>query len=171
MDEPGETDDLKELQAELDGLSRTLERKITNQAGKISEYAKKDPRCLPVSVEAIPDPIFDLLSPSVRRECSEVNVEVIPYSLLLPFLGSTRRLNQYGKSDIDRVLDSLVKVRGHLNDIESVLTNNVERAHKLLGSAVQEMRDKIGRVQAELSSAQPLAGPSDKDVNHQVRES
>lgn len=162
MDEhPGEEDSAA-LQNSLDSKTTALAKKIRDQAHKVSEYMKQDARCLPFAVEAVPDPVFDILPGEVRRECSEHNVEVVPYSLLLPFIGSMRRLNTYGKSDVERIVDSLVKVRSHLTDLEDVVANRIDKPQKMLAGAVSDIRGILAGIQKELAVTQDRPGAPDE---------
>lgn len=154
MDEHPDDETLTALTKTLKSSTTVLTSKIAAQAHKVSEYMKQDPRCLAFAVEVVPDQIFDMLPREVRRECSEHNVEVVPYSLLLPFIGSVRRLNMYSKSDVERIVDSLVKVRSHLTDLEDIIDDRIERPQKMLAKAIPEIRDKLNRIQSELAVAQ-----------------
>ena len=155
MDATTGDQDRAQLQAQVNDAVGALARKIETQASKIGEYLKHEPRSLPVAVEAVPDPMFDLLPINVRHACSELNIEVVPYTLLLPFIGSMRRLNQYSKSNVERIVASLVKVRGLLTDFESIVDDRVAKANAMLTNAVPDLRDRLAKIQTELATVQP----------------
>src|SRR3989442_13051548 len=98
---------------------------------------------------AVPDPVFDWLPSKTKQACLDYSVEVVPYSLVGPFLNYIRRQNILGESRVDAAMASIGKVQQSLASIDDTLRNSVERASTMLGNA-------IGSIRTELRVAQTM---------------
>ncbi len=105
-------------------------------------------------IEAIPDPIFDRLSPQVRHACSEMHVEVLPYSLLLPVISILRRQNQFTETSLQRVFTSLTRIRASLDRIANKMESGIKRPVKTMGNSIQEIGTELTAIKTEMNLLQ-----------------
>jgi len=157
LDEFEETEDPDEKEAlrkSQESSKKALQRKIVNQAKKIEQYAKAESRTLPVVVQAVPDAIFDYVEPETKITCAGMGVEVVPYSLLLPIITCLRRQNRYGESDVQRILDSLERVRSSIRKVDDLMTNSIEKSKTMIENAIPQIREELSSISRLLVSLQ-----------------
>ncbi|MFQ6107871.1 MAG: DNA recombination protein RmuC [Thermoplasmata archaeon] len=152
LEETENPDEKETLRKSLESSKKALQRKIVNQAKKIEQYAKEESKTLPVVVEAVPDAIFDYVKPETRITCAEMGVEVVPYSLLLPIITCLRRQNRYGESDVQRIMDSLERVRSSIRKVEELMTNSIEKSKTMIENAIPLIREELSSISRLLVS-------------------
>lgn len=144
----------RRLQDEHERAVKALRTRVVAQAGRIAAYADARGNVVPVVVQAVPDPVFDLLDADTRRDCSEQNVEVVPYSLLPPFVSALRRQNTHTREDVERVARNLAGARTLLGELDDLLVNRLDRSVKVLDNAVVELKEKVRALDALLRGAE-----------------
>lgn len=157
-----EDEEKEDIKRSLKSLRRKLQDKIKAQAKKIADYAK-DPNAVPAVIQAVPDPIFDYVDAATKRDCAKMCVEVVPYSLLLPFISCVRRQHRYGEADVQRIMGSLERVRSSVRKVEDLVTNSIERPKKTIENAIPQIRTELLTIASLLVSLDAGEEPSGEE--------
>ena len=150
---------LKQLAREEEPAKRlSLINKIENEINKrVTEVAQYiDPaRTAPWAVAAIPDSAFSVCR-RAHLDAYKKGVILISYYLVLPYLLTLFNLHlQYaGSIDAENLQHHLMDIKRHLEQMETVLENNVVRAVKMISNAAEEYRQSLGSIRGALINLQ-----------------
>jgi hypothetical protein len=83
-------------------------------------------------------------------------VIIVGYSMALPYLLAVYQMHlQFARSvDMENLQACLMDVERHLDSLEGVLENKLQRALTMLGNTYQEGRQAVARIRASVQSIQ-----------------
>jgi DNA recombination protein RmuC len=135
-------------------LSGQVEREVERRVREVSQYI--DPATTsPFALAVIPDAAYDVCRGAIvgahRR-----HVMVVGYSMALPYLLTLYQLHlQFARTvDMEKLQSALIDVERHLDTLESVLDNKLQRAVTMLQNAYGEGKQVSARIRATAQSVQ-----------------
>ncbi|MBL7084726.1 MAG: DNA recombination protein RmuC [Candidatus Omnitrophica bacterium] len=135
-------------------LINKIENEINRRVGEVAQYI--DPaRTVPWAVAAIPDAAFSVCR-RAHLDAYKKGVILIPYCLVLPYLLTLFNLHlQYaGSVDMENLQHYLMNIKRHLEQMETILENSIERAAKMISNAAAEYRQAMGSIRGSLINLQ-----------------
>jgi DNA recombination protein RmuC len=135
-------------------LTAQVEREVERRVREVSQYI--DPATTsPFVLAVIPDAAYDVCRGSIVS-AHQRHVMVVGYAMALPYLLTLYQLHlQFARSvDMEKLQSALIDVERHLDTLESVLENKLQRAVTMLQNAYGEGKQVSARIRASTQSVQ-----------------
>jgi DNA recombination protein RmuC len=142
-------------------LSAQVEREVERRVREVSQYI--DPACTsPFALAVIPDAAYDVCRGAIVS-AHRRHVMVVGYAMALPYLLTLYQLHmQFARTvDMEKLQSALIDVERHLDTLEGILDNKLQRAVTMLQNAYGEGKQVSARIRATAQSvqtAEPGAG-------------
>jgi DNA recombination protein RmuC len=150
-----------ELLAEpgLDAVRRTqlagqVEREVERRVREVSQYI--DPSMTSTfALAVIPDAAYDVCRGAIVA-AHRRHVMVVGYAMAMPYLLTLYQLHlQFARTvDMEKLQSALIDVDRHLDTLEAILDNKLQRALAMLQNAYGEGREVAVRIRAAAQSVQ-----------------
>jgi hypothetical protein len=135
-------------------LTATVEREVEKRVREVSQYI--DPATTsPFALAVIPDAAYDVCRGAIVG-AHKRHVMVIGYAMALPYLLTLYQLHlQFARTvDMEKLQSALIDVERHLDTLEGVLENKLQRAVTMLQNAYGEGKQVSARIRASAQSVQ-----------------
>ena len=159
-----------ELLAEpgLDAVRRTqlagqVEREVERRVREVSQYI--DPSMTSTfALAVIPDAAYDVCRGAIVA-AHRRHVMVVGYAMAMPYLLTLYQLHlQFARTvDMERLQSALIDVDRHLDTLEAILDNKLQRALAMLQNAYGEGREVAARIRAAAQSVQVSEAGAEND--------
>src|SRR6266705_5696572 len=142
-------------------LTGQVEREVERRVREVSQYI--DPATTsPFVLAVIPDAAYDVCRSAIVNAHSR-HVMVVGYAMALPYLLTLYQLHlQFARSvDMEKLQSALIDVERHLDTLEGILENKLQRAVTMLQNAYGEGKQVSARIRASAESiqvAEPVPG-------------
>src|SRR3981189_2028458 len=142
-------------------LTAQVEREVERRVREVSQYI--DPATTsPFALAVIPDAAYDVCRGAIVT-AHHRHVMVVGYAMALPYLLTLYQLYlQFARTvDMENLQSALIDVERHLDTLEGILENKLQRAVTMLQNAYGEGKQVSARIRASAQSVQstsPLAG-------------
>ena len=139
-------------------LTAQVEREVERRVREVSQYI--DPATTsPFVLAVIPDAAYDVCRGAIAS-AHQRHVMVVGYGMALPYLLTLYQLHlQFARSvDMEKLQSALIDVERHLDTLESVLENKLQRAVTMLQNAYGEGKQVSARIRASAQSVQVSDG-------------
>jgi DNA recombination protein RmuC len=145
-------------------LSGQVEREVERRVREVSQYI--DPATTtPFALAVIPDAAYDVCRGAIV-DAHKRHVLVVGYAMALPYLLTLYQLHmQFARTvDMEKLQSALIDVERHLDTLEGVLENKLQRAVTMLQNAYGEGKQVSARIRASAHSVQ-VAETGGSDVS------
>ena len=135
-------------------LTAQVEREVERRVREVGQYI--DPATTsPFVLAVIPDAAYDVCRGAIVG-AHQRHVMVVGYTMALPYLLTLYQLHlQFARSvDMEKLQSALIDVERHLDTLESVLENKLQRAVTMLQNAYGEGKQVSARIRASAQSVQ-----------------
>src|SRR5947209_5804578 len=139
-------------------LTAQVEREVERRVREVSQYI--DPAMTsPFALAVIPDAAYDVCRGAIvgahRR-----HVMVVGYAMALPYLLTLYQLHlQFARTvDMEKLQSALIDVERHLDTLEGILDNKLQRALTMLQNAYGEGKQVSAKIRASTQSVQVADG-------------
>jgi len=135
-------------------LTGQVEREVERRVREVSQYI--DPATTsPFALAVIPDAAYDVCRGAIVG-AHKRHVMVVGYAMALPYLLTLYQLHlQFARTvDMEKLQSALIDVERHLDTLESVLENKLQRAVTMLQNAYGEGKQVSARIRASAQSVQ-----------------
>ena len=135
-------------------LTAQVEREVERRVREVSQYI--DPATTsPFVLAVIPDAAYDVCRGAIVG-AHQRHVMVVGYAMALPYLLTLYQLHlQFARNvDMEKLQSALIDVERHLDTLESVLENKLQRAVTMLQNAYGEGKQVSARIRASAQSVQ-----------------
>ena len=135
-------------------LTGQVEREVERRVREVSQYI--DPATTsPFALAVIPDAAYDVCRGAIVS-AHKRHVMVVGYAMALPYLLTLYQLHlQFARTvDMEKLQSALIDVERHLDTLESVLENKLQRAVTMLQNAYGEGKQVSARIRASAQSVQ-----------------
>jgi len=135
-------------------LTAQVEREVERRVREVSQYI--DPATTsPFVLAVIPDAAYDVCRGAIVG-AHQRHVMVVGYAMALPYLLTLYQLHlQFARSvDMEKLQSALIDVERHLDTLEGVLENKLQRAVTMLQNAYGEGKQVSARIRASTQSVQ-----------------
>ena len=135
-------------------LTAIVEREVEKRVREVSQYI--DPATTsPFALAVIPDAAYDVCRGAIVG-AHKRHVMVVGYAMALPYLLTLYQLHlQFARSvDMENLQSALIDVERHLDTLEGVLENKLQRAVTMLQNAYGEGKQVSARIRASAQSVQ-----------------
>jgi DNA recombination protein RmuC len=135
-------------------LTAQVEREVERRVREVSQYI--DPAMTsPFVLAVIPDAAYDVCRGAIVG-AHHRHVMVVGYTMALPYLLTLYQLHlQFARSvDMEKLQSALIDVERHLDTLEGVLENKLQRAVTMLQNAYGEGKQVSARIRASAQSVQ-----------------
>jgi DNA recombination protein RmuC len=135
-------------------LTAQVEREVERRVREVSQYI--DPATTsPFVLAVIPDAAYDVCRGAIVG-AHQRHVMVVGYGMALPYLLTLYQLHmQFARSvDMEKLQSALIDVERHLDTLEGVLENKLQRAVTMLQNAYGEGKQVSARIRASTQSVQ-----------------
>jgi DNA recombination protein RmuC len=135
-------------------LTGQVEREVERRVREVSQYI--DPATTsPFALAVIPDAAYDVCRGAIVS-AHKRHVMVVGYAMALPYLLTLYQLHlQFARTvDMEKLQSALIDVERHLDTLESVLENKLQRAVTMLQNAYGEGKQVSARIRASTQSVQ-----------------
>ena len=135
-------------------LTGQVEREVERRVREVSQYI--DPATTtPFVLAVIPDAAYDVCRGAIVG-AHQRHVMVVGYAMALPYLLTLYQLHlQFARSvDMEKLQSALIDVERHLDTLEGVLENKLQRAVTMLQNAYGEGKQVSARIRASTQSVQ-----------------
>jgi DNA recombination protein RmuC len=144
-------------------LTAQVEREVERRVREVSQYI--DPATTsPFVLAVIPDAAYDVCRGAIVG-AHQRHVMVVGYAMALPYLLTLYQLHlQFARNvDMEKLQSALIDVERHLDTLEGVLENKLQRAVTMLQNAYGEGKQVSARIRASTQSVQ-VSDADDGDV-------
>jgi DNA recombination protein RmuC len=150
-------------------LSTQVEREVARRVREVSQYINPDATS-PFALAVIPDAAYDVCRGAIV-DAHKRHVMVVGYGMALPYLLSLYQLHlQFARTvDMEKMQSALIDVERHLDVLENVLENKLQRAVTMLQNAYGEGKQVSARIRASAQSIQ-VADPAIPEVSTAIGE-
>jgi hypothetical protein len=127
---------------------------VERRVREVSQYI--DPAMTsPFALAVIPDAAYDVCRGAIVG-AHKRHVMVVGYAMALPYLLTLYQLHlQFARTvDMEKLQSALIDVERHLDTLESVLENKLQRAVTMLQNAYGEGKQVSARIRASAQSVQ-----------------
>jgi len=144
-------------------LAGQVEREVERRVREVSQYINPDITST-FALAVIPDAAYDVCRSSIV-EAHKRHVMVVGYGMALPYLLTLYQLHlQFARSvDMEKMQSALIDVERHLDVLEGILENKLQRAVTMLQNAYGEGKQVSARIRAAAESIQ-VAEPAAEAV-------
>ena len=135
-------------------LTAQVEREVERRVREVSQYI--DPATTsPFVLAVIPDAAYDVCRGAIVG-AHQRHVMVVGYAMALPYLLTLYQLHlQFARNvDMEKLQSALIDVERHLDTLEGVLENKLQRAVTMLQNAYGEGKQVSARIRASAQSVQ-----------------
>ena len=142
-------------------LTAQVEREVERRVREVSQYI--DPATTsPFALAVIPDAAYDVCRGAIVG-AHKRHVMVVGYAMALPYLLTLYQLHlQFARTvDMERLQSALIDVERHLDTLEGILENKLQRAVTMLQNAYGEGKQVSARIRASAQSVQVSASASE----------
>jgi DNA recombination protein RmuC len=143
----------------LDAPRRTqlvgqVEREVERRVREVSQYINPEATS-PFALAVIPDAAYDVCRGAIV-DAHKRHVMVVGYGMALPYLLTLYQLHlQFARTvDMEKMQSALIDVERHLDVLENVLENKLQRAVTMLQNAYGEGKQVSARIRASARSIQ-----------------
>jgi DNA recombination protein RmuC len=135
-------------------LAGQVEREVERRVREVSQYINPDITST-FALAVIPDAAYDVCRSSIV-EAHKRHVMVVGYGMALPYLLTLYQLHlQFARTvDMERMQSALIDVERHLDVLEGILENKLQRAVTMLQNAYGEGKQVSARIRASAESIQ-----------------
>ena len=135
-------------------LAGQVEREVERRGREVSQYINPDITST-FALAVIPDAAYDVCRSSIV-EAHKRHVMVVGYGMALPYLLTLYQLHlQFARTvDMERMQSALIDVERHLDVLEGILENKLQRAVTMLQNAYGEGKQVSARIRAAAESIQ-----------------
>src|SRR6266705_4188291 len=143
-------------------LAAQVEREVERRVREVSQYI--DPAATSTfALAVIPDAAYDVCRGAIVS-AHRRHVMVVGYAMALPYLLTLYQLHlQFARTvDMERLQAALIDVERHLDTLEAILDNKLQRSLTVLQNAYTEGKQASARIRASARSAQINKVPGDK---------
>jgi DNA recombination protein RmuC len=145
-------------------LTAQVEREVERRVREVGQYI--DPATTsPFALAVIPDAAYDVCRGAIVG-AHQRHVMVVGYAMALPYLLTLYQLHlQFARSvDMEKLQSALIDVERHLDTLEGVLENKLQRAVTMLQNAYGEGKQVSAKIRASAQSVQ-VADSGDGEVS------
>src|SRR5487761_610592 len=145
-------------------LTAQVEREVERRGREVSQYI--DPATTsPFALAVIPDAAYDACR-GATIGAHKRHVMVVGYAMALPYLLTLYQLHlQFARTvDMEKLQSALIDVERHLDVLEGVLENKLQRAVTMLQNAYGEGKQVSARIRASAQSIQ-VSGTAPEEVS------
>jgi hypothetical protein len=131
-----------------------VEREVERRVREVSQYI--DPTTTsPFALAVIPDAAYDVCRGAIVA-AHKRHVMVVGYAMALPYLLTLYQLHlQFARTvDMEKLQSALIDVERHLDTLEGVLENKLQRAVTMLQNAYGEGKQVSAKIRASAQSVQ-----------------
>src|ERR1700716_1078970 len=142
-------------------LTGQVEREVERRVREVSQYI--DPATTsPFALAVIPDAAYDVCRGAIVG-AHKRHVMVVGYAMALPYLLTLYQLHlQFARTvDMEKLQSALIDVERHLDTLEGVLENKLQRAVTMLQNAYGEGKQVSARIRASAQSVQTTEKPEE----------
>jgi DNA recombination protein RmuC len=135
-------------------LTAQVEREVERRVREVSQYI--DPATTsPFALAVIPDAAYDVCRGAIVG-AHKRHVMVVGYAMALPYLLTLYQLHlQFARTvDMEKLQSALIDVERHLDTLEGILENKLQRAVTMLQNAYGEGKQVSARIRASAQSVQ-----------------
>jgi DNA recombination protein RmuC len=135
-------------------LNAQVEREVERRVREVSQYI--DPATTsPFALAVIPDAAYDVCRGAIV-DAHKRHVMVVGYAMALPYLLTLYQLHmQFARTvDMEKLQSALIDVERHLDTLEGILENKLQRALTMLQNAYGEGKQVSARIRASAQSVQ-----------------
>jgi len=139
-------------------LAGQVEREVERRVREVSQYI--DPKLTSTfALAVIPDAAYDVCRGAIVA-AHRRHVMVVGYAMALPYLLTLYQLHlQFARTvDMEKLQSSLIDVERHLDTLEAILDNKLQRALTMLQNAYGEGKEVSARIRASAQSVQVADG-------------
>lgn len=143
-------------------LTGQVEREVERRVREVSQYI--DPATTsPFALAVIPDAAYDVCRGAIVN-AHKRHVMVVGYAMALPYLLTLYQLHlQFARTvDMENLQSALIDVERHLDALEGILENKLQRAVTMLQNAYGEGKQVSARIRASAQSVQATQGAGEK---------
>src|SRR6266487_3319207 len=144
-------------------LTGQVEREVERRVREVSQYI--DPALTTTfALAVIPDAAYDVCRSAIVSAHMR-HVMVVGYAMALPYLLTLYQLHlQFARTvDMEKMQSALIDVERHLDVLEGILENKLQRAVTMLQNAYGEGKQVSARIRASAESIQ-VAEPAPEAV-------
>jgi DNA recombination protein RmuC len=140
-------------------LAGQVEREVERRVREVSQYIHPDVTS-PFALAVIPDAAYDVCRGAIV-DAHKRHVMVVGYAMALPYLLTLYQLHlQFARTvDMEKLQSALIDVERHLDMLEGVLENKLQRAVTMLQNAYGEGKQVSARIRASAQSIQVAEAP------------
>jgi DNA recombination protein RmuC len=149
-------------------LTGQVEREVERRVREVSQYI--DPATTsPFALAVIPDAAYDVCRGAIVN-AHKRHVMVVGYAMALPYLLTLYQLHlQFARTvDMENLQSALIDVERHLDTLEGILENKLQRAVTMLQNAYGEGKQVSARIRASTQSVQSSQTGGEKISTEQV---
>ncbi|TMD93382.1 MAG: DNA recombination protein RmuC [Chloroflexi bacterium] len=143
-------------------LAAQVEREVERRVREVSQYI--DPAATSTfALAVIPDAAYDVCRGAIVS-AHRRHVMVVGYAMALPYLLTLYQLHlQFARTvDMERLQSALIDVERHLDTLEAILDNKLQRALTMLQNTYTEGKQVSARIRSAAQSVQVSeTGPSE----------
>src|SRR6266705_3694528 len=135
-------------------LAAQVEREVERRVREVSQYI--DPAATSTfALAVIPDAAYDVCRGAIVS-AHRRHVMVVGYAMALPYLLTLYQLHlQFARTvDMERLQSALIDVERHLDTLETVLDNKLQRSLTVLQNAYTEGRQATAKIRASTQAVQ-----------------
>lgn len=148
-------------------LTGQVEREVERRVREVSQYINHEATS-PFALAVIPDAAYDICRGAIV-DAHKQHVMVVAYGMALPYLLTLYQLHlQFARTvDMEKMQSALIDVERHLDVLENVLENKLQRALTMLQNAYGEGKQVSARIRASARSIQIQEAPQEPAL-HEV---
>ena len=135
-------------------LSGQVEREVERRVREVSQYLHPEATS-PFALAVIPDAAYDVCRGAIV-DAHKRHVMVVGYGMALPYLLTLYQLHlQFARTvDMEKMQSALIDIERHLDTLEGVLENRLQRAVTMLQNAYGEGKQVSARIRASAQGIQ-----------------
>ena len=144
-------------------LAGQVEREVERRVREVSQYINPEITST-FALAVIPDAAYDVCRSSIV-DAHKRHVMVVGYGMALPYLLTLYQLHlQFARTvDMEKMQSALIDVERHLDVLEGILENKLQRAVTMLQNAYGEGKQVSARIRAAAESIQVAEPSSEPD--------
>jgi len=152
-------------------LIKKIELEVAKKIKEVSTYVHP-PVTWDRALMMIPDSLYSVLKESFARAYSQ-SVILIPYSMAVPYILTfldlhKRTLATYDEQQVESFLEDLGRL---LNEMETILENQIIRGNTMIANAYNEYKKIIGKVRGRMTYLAEAEKPAlNKAKDKQIKE-
>ena len=138
-----------------------IEKETIKRVKEVKQYIDPD-LTWSQAIAAVPDSVYGVCREAHLR-ARENDVILLPYSMVLPLVLYMYRLHlQYAMSlDMENLQNHLISISKNLNEMETVLENQIARGSTMISNAYSTYKQIISRIKSSLTELQ-IKSPEEK---------